>query len=164
MVSTIASIAFVVLNTFAISLVASLINNILSDFDSIIREQLAWSQAEQLTLNEKIKFLTNKIILQDTQLGSLKKLCLVLFGVYLIKNIFLYIKNIMVSYVQFSLIVNIRNKLYRHIHTLSMNYFNRKKSGELTSVMMNDVNLMQDAFTTTFQKILARELFGVCPM
>ena len=88
LVSTIASIAFVVLNTFAISLVASLINNILSDFDSIIREQLAWSQAEQLTLNEKIKFLSNKLILQDTQLDSLKKLCLVLFGVYLIKNIF----------------------------------------------------------------------------
>ena len=56
LVSTIAAIAFVILNTFSISLLASLINNILNDFDSIIREQLAWSQAEQLTLNEKIKY------------------------------------------------------------------------------------------------------------
>ena len=39
-----------------------------------------------------------------------------------------------------------------------MSYFNRKKSGELTSVMMNDVNLMQDAFTTTFQKILVEPI------
>ena len=154
LVSTIAAIAFVALNTFSISLLASLINNILTDFDSIIKEQLIWAQAEQLTLNEKLKFLTNKIILQDSQLGSLKRLCLVIFGVFLLKNVFLYIKNIMVSYVQFSLIVNIRNKLYGHIHTLSMSYFNRKKSGELTSVMMNDVNVMQDAFTTTFRKIL----------
>ena len=154
LVSTIAAIAFVALNTFSISLIASLVNNILTDFDSIIKEQLIWAQAEQLTLNEKLKFLTNKIILQDSQLGSLKRLCLVIFGVFLLKNIFLYIKNIMVSYVQFSLIVNIRNKLYGHIHTLSMSYFNRKKSGELTSVMMNDVNVMQDAFTTTFRKIL----------
>ena len=100
LVSTIAAIAFVALNTFSISLIASLVNNILTDFDSIIKEQLIWAQAEQLTLNEKLKFLTNKIILQDSQLGSLKRLCLVIFGVFLLKNIFLYIKNIMVSYVQ----------------------------------------------------------------
>ncbi len=154
LVSSIAAIAFVVLNTFAISLMASLINNILTDFDSIIKEQTIWAQSEQLTLNERLKYFINNLILQNSQLGSLKRLCLVIFGVFLLKNVFLYIKNIMVSFVQFSLIVNIRNKLYRHIHTLSMSYFNRKKSGELTSIMMNDVNVMQDAFTTTFKKIL----------
>ena len=39
-----------------------------------------------------------------------------------------------------------------------MSYFNRKKSGELASVMMNDVNVMQNAFTTTFQKLLVEPL------
>ena len=48
--------------------------------------------------------------------------------------------------------------LYRHIHTLSMSYFNRKKSSELTSIMINDVNVMQEALTITFQKLLVEPL------
>ena len=163
--SSAAALIFVILNVLSIWLTASLINNILTDFDSISREQLSWAQTDQLTLNERLKYIANQLILQDSQLASLRQLCLIIFGVFLFKNIFLYIKNVLVSYVQFSLIVRIRNKLYRHIHTLSMSYFNRKKSGELASVMMNDVNVMQNAFTTTFQKILVEPInilfFGV---
>ena len=156
--SSLAALVFVTLNSFSIWLTASLVNNILNDFDSISMEQLAWAQTDQLTLNERLKYIANQLILQDSQLASLRRLCLIIFGVFLFKNIFLYIKNILVSYVQFSLIVRIRNMLYGHIHTLSMSYFNRKKSGELTSIMMNDVNVMQDAFTTTFQKLLVEPL------
>ena len=156
--SSLAALVFVTLNSFSIWLTASLVNNILNDFDSISMEQLSWAQADQLTLNERLKYIANQLILQDSQLASLRRLCLIIFGVFLFKNIFLYIKNILVSYVQFSLIVRIRNMLYGHIHTLSMSYFNRKKSGELTSIMMNDVNVMQDAFTTTFQKLLVEPL------
>ena len=156
--SSVAALAFVMLNSFSIWLTASLVNNILTDFDSISKEQITWSHADQLTLNERIKYIANQLILQDSQLDSLRRLCLIIFCVFLFKNIFLYIKNILVSYVQFSLIVRIRNRLYRHIHTLSMSYFNRKKSGKLASVMMNDVNVMQNAFTTTFQKLLVEPL------
>ena len=156
--SSVAALAFVMLNSFSIWLTASLVNNILTDFDSISKEHIAWSHADQLTLNERIKYIANQLILQDSQLDSLRRLCLIIFSVFLFKNIFLYIKNILVSYVQFSLIVRIRNRLYRHIHTLSMSYFNRKKSGKLASVMMNDVNVMQNAFTTTFQKLLVEPL------
>ena len=156
--SSVAALAFVMLNSFSIWLTASLVNNILTDFDSISKEQIAWSHADQLTLNERIKYIANQLILQGSQLDSLRRLCLIIFSVFLFKNIFLYIKNILVSYVQFSLIVRIRNSLYRHIHALSMSYFNRKKSGELASVMMNDVNVMQNAFTTTFQKLLVEPL------
>ena len=156
--SSVAALAFVMLNSFSIWLTASLVNNILTDFDSISKEQIAWSHADQLTLNERFKYIANLLILQDSLLDSLRRLCLIIFSVFLFKNIFLYIKNILVSYVQFSLIVRIRNRLYRHIHTLSMSYFNRKKSGELASVMMNDVNVMQNAFTTTFQKLLVEPL------
>ena len=156
--SSVAALAFVMLNSFSIWLTASLVNNILTDFDSISKEHIAWSHADQLTLNERIKYIANQLILQDSQLDSLRRLCLIIFSVFLFKNIFLYIKNILVSYVQFSLIVRIRNRLYRHIHALSMSYFNRKKSGELASVMMNDVNVMQNAFTTTFQKLLVEPL------
>ena len=152
--SSIAAVFFVLLNSLSIWLTASLINNILTDFDSIISEQKKWAQSTSLNLNNTIKYFSNKLILKETQLESLKQLCLFIFGAFLFKNVFLYVKNILVSTVQFSLIVKIRNDLYRHIHTLSMSFFNKKKSGELTSILMNDVAVMQNAFTNTFQNLL----------
>ncbi len=152
--SSIAAIFFVFMNSLSIWLTASLINNILTDFDSIISEQKKWEGSISLNLNDSIKYFSNKLILKDTQVGSLKQLCMFIFGAFLFKNLFMYIKNILVSYVQFSLSVRIRNNLYQHIQTLSMSFFNKKKSGELTSIVMNDVAVMQGAFTNTFQKLM----------
>ena len=85
--SSLAALVFVTLNSFSIWLTASLVNNILNDFDSISMEQLAWAQADQLTLNERLKYIANQLILQDSQLASLRHLCLIIFGVFLFKNI-----------------------------------------------------------------------------
>ena len=87
--SSVAALVFVTLNSFSIWLTASLVNNILNDFDSISREQLAWAQADQLTLNERLKYIANQLILQDSQLASLRRLCIIILGVFLFKNIFL---------------------------------------------------------------------------
>ena len=73
-VSSIAALAFVMLNSFSIWLTASLVNNILTDFNSISEEQIAWSYADQLTLNERFKYIANRLILQDSQLASLRRL------------------------------------------------------------------------------------------
>ncbi len=82
--SSVAALVFVTLNSFSIWLTASLVNNILNDFDSISREQLAWAQADQLTLNERLKYIANQLILQDSQLASLRQLCLIIFGVFFV--------------------------------------------------------------------------------
>ena len=156
--STIAAVFFVLLNSLSIWLTASLLNNIFTDFSSVIEEQKKWAVSNSLSINDTLKYLSNKIILKESQIDSLKQLCLFLFGTFLFKNIFLYIKNILVSYVQFSLIVKIRKDLYKHIHTLSMGFFDKKKSGELTSILMNDVALMQTAFTKTFQNLIVEPI------
>ena len=105
--STIAAVFFVLLNSLSIWLTASLLNNIFTDFSSVIEEQKKWALSNSLSINDTLKYLSNKIILKESQIDSLKQLCLFLFGTFLFKNIFLYIKNILVSYVQFSLIVNL---------------------------------------------------------
>ena len=152
--SLIAAIFFVLLNSLSIWLTASLLNSIFTDFNAVLDEQKKWALSTSLSLNDTIKYFSNKIILKSSQIDSLKQLCLFLFGTFLFKNIFLYIKNILVSYVEFSLIIEIRNNLYSYIHKLSMNFFDKKKSGEITSILMNDVSVMQTAFTNTFQNLI----------
>ena len=64
--SSLSAIIFVLLNGLSIWLTATLINNILLDFDSILQSQSEWSARETLTPNEALKYWTNVAILRDT--------------------------------------------------------------------------------------------------
>ena len=152
--STIASLLFVFMNSLSVWLTASLINSILSDFYELASQQAEWSgQLDSLTFNEKLKYWTNIAILRDTPAESLKVLCLTLLGVFFGKNVFLYLKKVLLSNVQLRLITELRNALFSHIHTMSLGFFHRKKTGEITSIILNDVNNMQTAFSTSFSLV-----------
>ena len=152
LISTIASLIYVVFNSLSIWLTASLINNILSDFDQLLLNHKALSN-EILNLNDQLKYWTNELILRDTPRETLKILCLTIFFVFVVKNIFLYIKNISLTYIQFNLITSIRTSIYNHFHSLSLSFFDKAKSGELTSIVVTDVANMRVAFGTSFHRI-----------
>ena len=157
-ISSLAAIVFVLLNTASIWLTASLINNILSDFDKIVQTQAEWAGKVGLTLNEKLKYWTNVLILRETPLESLKVLCLSILTVFFIKNIFLYIKNILLRIVELKLVKEIRDRLYKHIQTLSLGYFNRQHTGSITSIVMNDVEQLQIALAVVFQRLFVEPI------
>ncbi|MEC8706561.1 MAG: ABC transporter ATP-binding protein [Candidatus Neomarinimicrobiota bacterium] len=156
--SSLSAIIFVLLNGLSIWLTATLINNILLDFDSILQSQSEWSARETLTPNEALKYWTNVAILRDTPSESLKVLCLTILGVFFVKNIFLYLKNILLYMVQLNIVKDIRDKLYNHIQKLSLGYFNKEKSGTITSVIINDVEQLQGALSVAFQKLFVEPI------
>ena len=157
-ISSVSAIIFVLLNSASIWLTATLINNILLDFDKIVQSQMEWSSNENLTLNEKLKFYTNLIILRETPAESLRVLCVTILSVFFGKNIFLYIKNYLLRIVELSLVRDIRNKLYAHIQSLSLGYFNIQKTGNITSIVINDVEHLQIALGATFQKLFVEPI------
>ena len=109
LVSTISSLIYVVFNSLSIWLTASLINNILTNFDQLLANHNVLSN-EILSLNDQLKYWTNELILRDTPRESLKVLCITILAVFLMKNVFMYIKNICLTYTQLNLINSIRNK------------------------------------------------------
>ena len=157
-ISSVSAIVFVLLNSTSMWLVASLINNVLSDFDKIVQSQMEWAAKPTLTMNEKLKYWTNILILRDTPVQSLKVLCLTLLGIFLAKNIFLYIKNILLRIVELKLVKNIRDHLYQHIQTLSLGYFHKQQTGSITSIVMNDVSELQSAVGVVFQKLFVEPI------
>ena len=83
LISSLSAIVFVLLNSTSMWLVASLINNVLTDFDKIVESQMEWASKSTLTMNEKLKYWTNILILRDTPANSLKVLCITLLNVFL---------------------------------------------------------------------------------
>ena len=155
--STVSAFIYVIFNSLSIWLTASLFNNILMDFDELVRDHDILTRTK-ISINDHLKYWTNEMILRDSPLESLKILCLVLLGSFLVKNIFLYLKNISLTYIQFNLITNLRNHLYGHLHSMSLSYFDKARSGELTSIVINDVSNMRVALGTSFHKLFVEPI------
>ncbi len=157
-ISSLSAIIFVLLNSTSMWLVASLINNVLQDFDKIVQSQIEWANKTALTPNEQLKYWTNVLILRETPSESLKVLCMTLLAVFFTKNIFLYMKNILLRVVELKLVKDIRDRLYKHIQTLSLGYFHKKQTGSITSIVMNDVEQLQVALAVVFQRLFVEPI------
>ena len=70
------------------------------------------------------------------------------------KNIFLFINNVSLSFAQNRMITDIRDNLFKHIQRLPLSYFHKSKSGEIVSITFNDVSNMRVAFTQSIQSLI----------
>ncbi|MFC1527329.1 ABC transporter ATP-binding protein [Candidatus Neomarinimicrobiota bacterium] len=156
--STLAALLYVAFNSASIWFTASLLNSILGNFQELIVEHETFKNAADLSLNQQFKYWTNEFILRNTAFETLKVLSIVIIIIFLLKNLFLYIKNILLTHVQYNFITELRNNLYKKYLSLSLSFFNKQKSGELISIIITDVSNMRRAFTVGFQRAFVEPL------
>ena len=136
-------------NAFSIWMVSTLISTIMNPGRSVPPNILSTA-----SLHEKMEGLAYQLIGSGSQLEQLKMLCLILVVSYVMKNVFFYINNVSLSYVQNRMIMDIRNQLFSHLQNLPLSFFKKSKSGELSSIIMNDVSSMRVAFTQSIQSLI----------
>ena len=73
-------------------------------------------------------------------------------------SLFLYLKNILMRFVQLKLVTEIREKLYQHIQTLSLGYFNEKRTGVISSIIINDVQQLQTTLSVAFLRLFVEPI------
>ncbi|MFL2983478.1 MAG: ABC transporter ATP-binding protein [Candidatus Neomarinimicrobiota bacterium] len=157
-VSLVNGLLYVIFNSISIWMTASLVNNVLMDFDQLVLDQKNLIDINAPNLNERLKITLNDFILRDSNIETLKILCITIIIIFLFKNIFLYLKNLSISYVQLRIVTHLRNRIYAHLQKLSLSFFNQNKSGDLSSVIMHDVNLLNQSIGATFQKIIVEPI------
>jgi subfamily B ATP-binding cassette protein MsbA len=90
--------------------------------------------------------------------SALTKVCILLLVFYFAKNLFGYLQSTLTQYVQKSLITNIRKDLYQKFNSLSLKYFTEKRSGDIISRFISDVNLIQNTVSVAFTNLLKEPL------
>ena len=149
-ISVLSSIIYVVLNSLSIWLIGTMLGNIMSGKSSAIQNPS--------NLNEKLNFIVQNFIGQGSQLEQIKNLCIMLGLIFIFKNILYYISNLTMAYVQSNVITKIRIKLFRHISSLSLSFFNNIKTAELSSILIRDIAGMRVAFSQSLQKIIVEPI------
>lgn len=94
------------------------------------------------------------IMSEGDKFSALTKVCLLMLLFYFLKNLFLYLQSILTQYVEKSLVTDLRKKLYFKFNSLPLKYFSEKKSGDIISRIINDVNLIQNTVSVTFTNLL----------
>jgi subfamily B ATP-binding cassette protein MsbA len=77
--------------------------------------------------------------------GHLNFLCGAVLLVFIIKGIFTYGQSYLLSLVANRIATQLRDEIYAHLHTLSLAFFNQKRTGAIMSTLTNDVPVVQSA-------------------
>jgi subfamily B ATP-binding cassette protein MsbA len=81
----------------------------------------------------------------DGRVGHLNFMCAAVLLVFLVKGFFSFGQSYYLSLTANRLATQLRDDIYTHLHTLSLSFFNRRRTGAIMSILTNDVPVLQNA-------------------
>jgi len=124
-------------------------NDLISELDQIRKKDTEGSGIYS-TINRAIK----NLIIRPDKYDTLKVVCIVLFLSFLLKNIVHYLRRVLLTFMEIKIVVALRNDLHHRIIRLPISYFDKRHSGELTSVAFNDVNQIKQVLHENFSQMI----------
>ncbi len=94
-----------------------------------------------------VQHLLDSVFVRHDQ-GLLNQIALLLIGVFLVRGLFDFAQNYLISFVNERLVANVRKQVYAHIQALPLAFFNDRRTGEIMSRVTTDVVVVQNGLTT----------------
>lgn len=110
------------------------------------------------SLNALLKYYTILVIQRENPFDSLKIVCVIMAFTFFMKNALTYSKSLVTSRLNLNIIRDMRNQLYDHSMRLPVTYFDRSKSGNMMSLIQNDVQSINASMTGTFDKLFTEPM------
>lgn len=108
------------------------------------------------TVNEVLKYYTWLMLSngQSSMMDVLKRICLIIPVLFLLKDSLLYVRSVMMSYLNLSVVEKMRNQFYKHILALPMPFYDKNNTGTITSFLIRDLNVVQDTLTQSINLLI----------
>jgi len=160
------SVLYAVMNGLSIYLVIPLLDTLFQEGNGN-KHTASTQQIEQTSsflpgfvndFKESVINWFNSFVYIGDKIEILLKICLIIFVVFFLKNIFMYLQSNMMSYVEYASMNDLRDAAYKHLHKLPIGYFKKEKVGNLISRFTNDVNRIQDSISATFSNLIKEPL------
>ena len=90
-----------------------------------------------------------------TPMQALREVVAALFFVFIVKNLFLYAKEVTISMVEARVTRDIRNDVYHHLVRLGLPFFQRTRAGQIISRVTGDVDTMRQVVTSNVSRTLS---------
>lgn len=96
----------------------------------------------------------NSIIQQHGKIYALAVICLFIIVATLLKNLFIYLSNLISAPIRSAITTKLRNELYEKILVLPVGYFTDQKKGDIMSRMTNDVLEIESSVVSTLEGLI----------
>jgi len=100
-----------------------------------------------------VKPLLDNIFVNKNQ-DLLNILPFALVAVFAVKGVFYFLYFYILEWIGQCVIRDLRNRIYTHLHNLSLSFFHKHSTGSLTSRIINDVALLQGSVSSALVKVL----------
>lgn len=123
--------------------------------DSLVQSQTESSlDKDKESIYNHINQFIKKFLIYEDRYDTLMAVCFVIFISFFIKNIAIYLKNIILNKTTLKIIINLRDSLHAKMLRLPLSYFDSRHSGELTSIVFNNVNAIRTVLADSFGKLI----------
>ncbi len=102
------------------------------------------------------------VVMVEKNMALMNSLTLSIAGLFLIQLLFSTAHNYLFDLTEKRAITDFRIKLFRHLHTLSLSFFVKRRTGEIVSRMTNDITTIENIVTDLPATLLQQSirLFG----
>ena len=107
------------------------------------------------------KDLIDSVILKGKDLSLLNLIAVGLLALFVIKGFVSYGQTYLLSRVSYGVITDLRNSAYEHLQRLSLSFYKRKRTGEIISRLINDVDVIQNALVNEMGNLFGNALLLV---
>ena len=100
-------------------------------------------------------------VLSDKDAFMLNMIAASIVVIFLLRGIFLYGQNYLMSWVGQHVIIDIRSEVFRKLQRLSMSFYDKNKTGTIMSYVTNDVSALQGAMVDNTVELVTESIILV---
>lgn len=112
-------------------------------------------------LQEVMEKVVGFLVSGGTPMEALREVVMALFFVFVVKNLFLYAKEVTMSMVEARVTRDIRNDVYHHLVRLGLPFFQRTRAGQIISRVTGDVDTMRQVVTSNVSRMLSASAMSI---
>ena len=143
----------------AVAVLCMLIFSAATAFQAMLAYNIT-AQAQATTLKKSVDtskdFVKNFISRHVSDMDDWEYIVTALPIVFLLIAIFGYLHRYLIEWVGKRVVMDIRNQLYRHLHKLSLDFFDSSRTGELISRITNDVAIIESSISRVAINVLVQ--------
>ena len=106
------------------------------------------------SLRETMKGWVHNLVKSGTRQDTLWNFCWLILLIAIGKNLFTYLQGFFMAYVQQSVIRTLRDNLFKKYQRLSLDYFHRRRTGQIISRVTNDVVVLNESIDLSFNHLV----------
>jgi ATP-binding cassette, subfamily B, bacterial MsbA len=144
LVSVVAMVVFSALDAFSMTLLIPFLSVLFQDPE---RADLGLFEGREGAIYDFLESVIGGLVPVGDPMGGLRNVLLILFMVFLVKNIALYVQMYTIAVIEQLVTRDLRNEIYDHLMEMDLGFFQRTKAGQIISRITNDVDQVRTLVT-----------------